>query len=125
MRIVQHCYRVYAETQEFEQAIAFYEGLQGVRCERRVTISETHVQAAKVGAFLILAGDARDLEQVRSVGAILYVDSLDDFAIWLPSRGAKIVHAPRAVTGGRNLTARHADGLIAEYFEPQNERSSL
>ena len=49
MRILQQCFRVYAE--EIEAAVAFYEGLQGVACERRVKIPETSVEAAKVGAF--------------------------------------------------------------------------
>jgi hypothetical protein len=36
MRILQQCFRVYAE--EIEAAVRFYEGLQGVACERRAKI---------------------------------------------------------------------------------------
>jgi Alcohol dehydrogenase GroES-like domain len=54
---------------------------------------------------------------VRHVGAIFYLESLDEFSSWLERHGAEIIHAPRTVTGGRNLTARHPDGLVAEYFE--------
>jgi predicted enzyme related to lactoylglutathione lyase len=117
MRIVQHCFRVYADTSELEFAVHFYERLQGVTCERRVTISETSIEAAKVGSFLILAGDAVRLAHVRFVQAIFYVDVLDEFAKWLPLNGAAIIHPPRDVTGGRNLTARHPDGLTVEYFQ--------
>ena len=106
---------VYAE--EIEAAVAFYEGLQGVACERRVKIPETSVEAAKVGGFLILAGDKAHLDPIRHVDAIFYVDSLDEFADWLSSHGASIVDGPRSVTAGTNLTARHADGLVVEYFE--------
>jgi hypothetical protein len=42
---------------------------------------------------------------------------LDEFSDLLNSKGADIVHNPRIVTGGKNLTARHADGLVVEYFE--------
>jgi predicted enzyme related to lactoylglutathione lyase len=117
MRILQQCFRVYAETDEADAVIAFYEGLQQIRCERRVTIEETGVVAAKVGAVLILAGDAAHLDPVRQVDAIFYLDRLDDFRDWLASRGAEILHGPRQVTAGRNLTARHPDGLVVEYFE--------
>lgn len=119
MRILQQCFRVYAETDQTDAVIAFYEDLQQVRCERRVKIRETGVEAAKVGAFLILAGDAERLDPVRHVDAIFYLDRLDDFRVWLESHGAETLHEPREVTAGRNLTARHPDGLVVEYFEAE------
>jgi alcohol dehydrogenase len=117
MRIREQAFRVYTDTDHFEEMIRFYEGLQGTACERRVKIPETGVEAAKVGGFLLLAGDREQIDAVRHVGAIFYLDSLDDFSAWLERHGAEIIHAPRTVTGGRNLTARHPDGLVAEYFE--------
>jgi predicted enzyme related to lactoylglutathione lyase len=117
MRILENCFRVYAETAELESLIRFYEELQGVECERRVKIPETATEAAKVGNVLILAGEKRSIDGVKYVDAILYVDSLGDFESWLRKRGAEIIHPARAVTGGRNLTARHPDGLVVEYFE--------
>jgi hypothetical protein len=117
MRVLEHCFRVYAETAEFEPLIRFYEELQGVECQRRVKIPETATEAAKVGSVLILAGENRSIDAVKYVDAIFYVDSLDDFERWLRKQGTEIIHTPRAVTGGRNLTARHPDGLVVEYFE--------
>jgi predicted enzyme related to lactoylglutathione lyase len=117
MRILQHCFRVYADADQFEASIQFYEDLQQTKCERRVEIPETRTRAAKVGRFLILGGDQERLSAVRHVDAIFYLDSLDEFHMWLNRNGAKIVHPPREVTGGRNLTARHPDGLVVEYFE--------
>jgi predicted enzyme related to lactoylglutathione lyase len=105
------------DAEQLKASIRFYEDLQGVKCERRVKIPETETEAAKVGAFLILGGRKSNLDRVRYVDAIFYVDSLDEFASWLGANGAEIIHAPRKVTGGRNLTARHADGLTVEYFE--------
>jgi predicted enzyme related to lactoylglutathione lyase len=119
MRILQQAFRVYTDTMGLEKCIRFYEELQGLKCERRVKIPETGVEAAKVGGFLILAGDQGQIEAVRYVNAIFYVDSLDESSDWLSSQGADIVHKPRTVTGGKNLTARHADGLVVEYFEAE------
>ncbi len=117
MRILEHCYRVYADLAAFDETIAFYEQLQGVKCARRVSIVETGVLAAKIGAFLLLAGTPDQLAAARSVDAIFYLDSLDEFVAWLETHGAEIIHPPRVVTSGRNLTARHPDGLVVEYFE--------
>jgi hypothetical protein len=118
MMILEHCFRVYAESGAMEPLVRFYEELQGIECQRRVKIPETATEAAKVGNVLILAGEKRSIDAVKYVDAIFYVDSLDDFEIWLRKHGAEIIHSPRAVTAGRNLTARHPDGLVVEYFEP-------
>ena len=120
MRIEEKAFRVYADKAHFDEAIGFYEALQGVTCERRVTIPETRVEAAKVGGFLVLGGDRQHLDAVRHVGAIFYLDSLEEFSSWLNRHGVEIIHKPRPVTGGRNLTARHPDGLVVEYFEAQS-----
>ena len=54
---------------------------------------------------------------MKDVDAIFYVDSLDEFHAWLQGNGAETLHGLRQVTGGRNLTARHPNGLVVEYFE--------
>jgi len=117
MRVLERCFRVYTDISKLETSIRFYENLQGIKCERRVKIPETSTEAAKVGGFLILAGEKKHLDAVRHVNAIFYLDSLDEFSTWLGANGAEIIHQPRTVTGGRNLTARHPDGLVVEYFE--------
>jgi hypothetical protein len=40
--------------------------------------------------------------------------TLGEFASWLDRHDIEIIHRPRTVTGGRNLTARHPDGLVVE-----------
>ena len=117
MHILQQCFRVHVESDKLESTIRFYEGLQGSVCERRVNIPETHIQAAKVGGFLILAGDKAHLEAVSYVDAVFYLDALDDFHPWLVAQSAELLHGPRGVTGGRNMTVRHPDGLVVEYFQ--------
>jgi hypothetical protein len=77
-----------------------------------------------VGGVLILAGSPQHLDQVKFVHGIYYVDSLDEFAAQLRTDGATFVHEPRTVTGGRNFTARHADGLVMEYFEAEQRDGS-
>ena len=122
MRIQEQAFRVYTDKDNFEQLIRFYEGLQDVACERRVSIPETGVEAAKVGRFLLLAGDRKQLDAVRQVAAVFYLDSLDEFSAWLQQHEGEIIHGPRSVTRGRNLTARHPDGHVVEYFEADQGR---
>ena len=117
MQILEQCFRVYAAADAFEPTIAFYEQLQGVACARRVAIAETNVVAARVGNFLILAGDGEAMTVARQVHGIFYVDDLDAYADWVREQGGEVLHAPRTVTSGRNFTARHPDGLVIEYFE--------
>jgi predicted enzyme related to lactoylglutathione lyase len=117
MQVLQHVFRLYVARDKFEQAIAFYERIQGSSCERRVHISETGIDAAKVGGFLIFTGASESLARVHDVNAIFYVDSLAAFVPWLNENGAEILLGPRTVTGGRNATVRNPDGLIVEYFE--------
>jgi predicted enzyme related to lactoylglutathione lyase len=124
MRVLQQAIRVYAERDRWETVIQFYESLQGVQCERRVYIAETNVEVAKVGGVLILGADGDALDKFRGVNAVYYADSLDECFTWLKTNGAEIIHAPQTVTGGRNLTARHPDGLVVEYFEPAKKKEN-
>lgn len=117
MRILEHCFRIYCGSAALDKTVAFYEALQQVACTRRVTIAETGVIAAKVGAFLILAGDGEAMSVARQVDGIFYVDDLAAFASRVEESGGELLHPARAVTGGRNFTARHPDGLVIEYFE--------
>jgi len=117
MKILEQCFRVYATSDRLEPTIAFYEQLQGTTCARRVRIAESGVVAARVGKFLILAGQGEVMANARQVDGILYVDDLDVYAGWLRDQGGELLHESRTVTGGRNFTARHPDGLVIEYFE--------
>jgi predicted enzyme related to lactoylglutathione lyase len=125
MRVLQQAIRVYTERDRWETVIKFYEVLQGVQCERRVHIPETNVDAAKAGGVLILGADGDVLDELRLVNAVYYVDSLDESFAWLEMNGSEVIHAPQAVTGGRNLTARHPDGLVVEYFEPAKKKETV
>lgn len=120
MKILEQCFRVYTPADTLEPTIAFYEKLQGVTCARRVTITETNVTAARVGNFLILAGDGEAMTTARQVHGIFYVDDLGAYADWVQAQGGELLHQPRTVTSGRNFTARHPDGLAVEYFQARS-----
>lgn len=107
---------------ELEATIRFYEALQATACARRVSIAETGVVAARVGAFLILAGDGPAMVEARKVHGIFYVEDLDGFEEVVRAEGADVLHGPHRVTSGRNFTARHPDGLVMEYFEAEVSR---
>lgn len=124
MQVLQQAFRVYTEREQLATSIRFYEQLLGVQCERRVHISETNVDAAKVGDILILAADRETINALRFVNAVYYVNSLDECLSWLKLNGAEILHTPRTVTGGKNLTARHPDGLVVEYFEAAHKKEN-
>ncbi|HZZ89265.1 MAG TPA: hypothetical protein VFE13_13130 [Caulobacteraceae bacterium] len=117
MKILETCFRVYAARDGLDSTVAFYEQLQGVACERRVLIAETGVVAAKIGDFLLLAGDGDAITAARQVHGIFYVDDLDAFAVWVREQGGEMMRDVREVTSGRNFTAKHPDGLVMEYFE--------
>jgi hypothetical protein len=54
-----------ATADALDATIAFCEQLQGTTCARRVLIAETGVVAARVGTFLILAGDGAAMTAAR------------------------------------------------------------
>lgn len=113
-----HAFRIYIEPSLLEPSIAFYEKLQEVTCERRIAFAELGVEVAVVGAFILLAGTNEALAPIRSATAVLIVDSLDETLDWVRTQGATVLHEPQHAAGGRHATVRHADGLVAEYYEP-------
>jgi len=118
MQILKHAFRQYVTLDSLESTIDFYSRLQGVPCERRLSFAETGIEVAVVGAFILLGGTEEALATVQHVQATFIVDSLDEFSMWLEKNGAQVTAEPRHSPVGRNLTVRHADGFIAEYFQP-------
>jgi hypothetical protein len=118
MKLLKSMFRHYVAPAQFDTAIAFYEQLQQQECERRLSFPEAGIDAAVVGAFILLAGSEEALAAIRHIQAAFVVDSLDAFAAWLETQGAKVPARVHASPVGRNLTVRHADGFVAEYFEP-------
>jgi hypothetical protein len=121
MRIVKTLYRRYVGSAQFESTIAFYENLQTMKTERRLSFPERGIEVAVIGAFIVLAGTDDALAPVRHVDATLIVDSLDEFARQLHSLGAHVPTEFHTTQTGRNMTVSHPDGFVVEYFEPTRQ----
>lgn len=117
MRLLHHAFRLYVAANQLESTVAFYETLQGIDCERRLSFPELGIEVALVGAFILLAGTDAALKPVRAAQALLVVDSLDDALGEMGAHGATVLHGPQDAPGGRNATVLHPDGLVAEYYE--------
>ena len=118
MKILKSIFRHYMAPAQFETAIAFYEQLQQQGCERRLSFSEVGIDVAVIGSFILLSGSEEALAPVRHVQAAFVVDSVDAFTAWLVTQGADVPPTVHKNLAGRNVTVRHADGFVAEYFEP-------
>ncbi|SMG23044.1 glyoxalase [Paraburkholderia susongensis] len=123
MKILRTLYRRYVAPAQLDSTIAFYEALQRLRCERRLSFPEMGIEVAVIGAFIVLAGTDEALAPVRHIEAALIVDSLDDFAGPLRSLGASVPSEFHQTPVGRNMTVQHPDGFVAEYFEAAREES--
>lgn len=119
MRLVHHAFRLYLPSAELDRTITFYETLQGIRCDKRLSFPERGIEVAIVGAFVLLAGSDSALEEVRDPQALLVVDDIDAVLDWISAQGATLLHGPQEAPGGLNATVAHPDGLIAEYYQPE------
>jgi len=122
MRLLHNAFRLYIDPSQLEKTIAFYEELQDKPCERRISFADRGIKVAVVGAFILLAGSEEVLAPLRETRALIVVDSLDETIAWLKKKDAVLLHEPHDAAGGRNVTARNPDGLVAEYFEPGDMR---
>jgi hypothetical protein len=117
MKILKTMFRHYVSSEQLDAAVAFYEQLQRQECERRLSFAEVGIEVAVVGSFILLAGSDSALAPVRHIQAAFVVDSVDAFSEWLRTQGADVPTGVHESAVGRNITVRHADGFIAEYFE--------
>ncbi|MFG3249621.1 VOC family protein [Streptomyces sp. NPDC048187] len=112
MDILGATLRVYVE--DLEKAVPFYEGLAGAAALR---FERGGVEVAAVGCFLLMSGPESQLEVLRKVTATIAVADVEETRDVLASLGADIVAGPVATPAGRNLIARHPDGVIYEYVD--------
>lgn len=89
MQILQQAFRVYVEISELESCIKFYEKIQSTRCERRVRIIETGIEAAKVVAAENVDDPAQVLIGITAagpMGSLLQADwrdgTLAEYTVW-------------------------------------------
>ena len=109
--------RIFIQLSEIDKRISFYENLCGKKCTLRFKYDEKNLELAVVGSFLLIAGSESHLEPFKETRITCLVDSVDDFKTFLQEQGASILDAPKATLTGRNMRARHIDGLVVEYVE--------
>ncbi|MYR46142.1 VOC family protein [Streptomyces sp. SID5910] len=101
---------------DLDKAIPFYEGLAGgpaLRFERG------GVQVAAVGCFLLMSGPESQLDVLRRVAATIAVTDVEEAHRTLTGLGADVIAGPVHTPAGRNLIARHPDGVVYEYVDRQ------
>jgi predicted enzyme related to lactoylglutathione lyase len=96
---------------DLDATIPFYEGLTRQTAHR---FGFRDVQAARVGSFLLFAGDT---EAYRDRVATVLVRDLGPVLEALTSSGGSVVEGPAPAPNGARLIARHPDGSVFEYIE--------
>ncbi len=66
---------------------------------------------------MLISGSENHLAPFKKTKITCLVDSVDDFKTFLQEHGATILDPPKSVPTGRNMRARHMDGLVVEYVE--------
>lgn len=117
MKIHEVYTRIFLDSSEIDDHLSFYENLCGQKCKLRFKYDEKELEIAVVGSFLLIFGADKHLEPFKETKITCLVDSLDDFKTFLQEQGATILDEPKIVPTGRNMRARHADGLVVEYVE--------
>ncbi|MEZ7004373.1 VOC family protein [Streptomyces sp. AD55] len=112
MDILGATLRIYVE--DLDRAIPFYEGLAGGPAQR---FERGGVQVAAVGCFLLMSGPESQISVLRAVSATIAVTDVEETGRVLAGLGADIVAGPVVTPAGRNLIARHPDGVVYEYVD--------
>jgi hypothetical protein len=101
--------RVFVE--DLDAAIGVYEELTG---ERAARFGFRDVELARVGPFLLLAGNT---DAYRDRIATVRVKSLAPVLDVLTHHGGEVIEGPGPAPNGARLIARHPDGSVFEYLE--------
>ena len=117
--------RVFVPPGGLDDAIAFYEQLQGVEVDLRTPYPEKGLAIATVRAFLLVEGAEEVVEPFRATHGTLLVADLDVYEERLVARGAEILDARIDVPTGAGLTARHPDGTVVEYVHHRPQPHEL
>ena len=121
MKIYEILTRVFLDNSEMDNTITFYENLLREKCKLRFKYPEKELELASVGSFLLISGSADHLKPFTDTRVTFLVDSVADFEKFLQKKGAIILECPKPVPTGRNMRAKHPDGLVVEYVEYDTE----
>lgn len=117
MKIREVLTRIFLNSSELDHHISFYENLCGEKCDLRFKYYEQGLELAVVSSFLLISGTDEHLKPFKETAVTCLVDSLDDFKTFLMKEGVTILAEPKVVPTGRNMRAKHKDGLVVEYVE--------
>jgi predicted enzyme related to lactoylglutathione lyase len=113
------------ETERLEGTIHFYERLLGETVRARLKNPTGKLDLVLIGSMLLIGGAPEDLRSRHNLKATYVVDSLDAWRDEICRLGGDIVEGPApgpTVSGkpiGRFMFARHPDGNLFEYFQPE------
>ena len=96
---------------DLDATVPLYEELAQARAER---FGFCDVQLARVGPFLLLAGNTA---AYRDRTATVQVASLSPVLAALQAAGGEVIEGPAPAPNGARLIARHPDGAVFEYIE--------
>lgn len=117
MKILNILARRYLPLDELDEAVAFYEALIGETARLRFDYPEYELRLAQVASILFIAGTNESLKPFTATHLTFLVDDIEAYAEYLPTIGANVVEAPKAVPTGQNMLVRHPDNSLIEYVE--------
>jgi predicted enzyme related to lactoylglutathione lyase len=97
---------------DLDAAIPLYQELAQVTAVNRFSFGE--VELARVGPFLLLAGDTA---AYRDRVATILVRELAPVIAALEDAGGQIIDGPSPAPNGDRLIAQHPDGSVFEYIQ--------
>jgi predicted enzyme related to lactoylglutathione lyase len=121
MKVLNILVRRYLPLDRFDDAIAFHESLIGQKARLRFDYPEYQLKLAQVASILFIGGTEQSLAPFVATHATFMVDDIEAFATHLPTIGAEVLEAPKAVPTGWNMLVRHPDGMRVEYVEHRDK----
>jgi predicted enzyme related to lactoylglutathione lyase len=113
--------RVFVEADALDRTVAFYKTLTGGSQSLRFDYPEMGLTLVALSStplsVLVIAGPSSARGRFQATALTLRVDDLDAARLLLEREGAAIIEAPNEVPTGRNMRARHPDGLVVEYVQ--------
>jgi hypothetical protein len=101
---------------DVDLALPTYQKLSGEPAPRRFRFRD--INLAWVGPFLLLDVPAEQRADYERVATLL-VDDLDAAVAAVVSTGGTVLEGPDPAPNGPRMIARHTDGALFEYIQPQ------
>jgi predicted enzyme related to lactoylglutathione lyase len=108
--------RVFVESDALDRTVTFYEALTGGYQSLRFDYPEMGQTLVAISSppisLLVIAGPSSARARFQATPLTLRVDDLDAAKRLLEREGAAVIEEPKQVPIGRNMRARHPDGLV-------------